>query len=641
MTCKSLLQALLLASVLGSSTTWAGVLDMPDATELPDAEKKSLLKDMDIPSVKERDPNPEGGPRLNVKEFRIQGLEDDPDFNISKAELIKRVEAIRFDLMGEGEKTKSGYTLKELAEMADLIAQIEEESADQHVGPVEVQKLVFLIREQRRRRGITLGMIETVADTITQYYRERGFILAKAYIPQQQVRDGVVSLNIMLGKLGSVEVVNAKRINQSLLKRTFNGALDQPVTADNTEENLYLINDIPGVYAQGYFEPGDQVGDTRLKLNVTKEGWFDTSVRIDNHGAKTTGENRVYGEFVLHNPSTLGDEIQLGALRTEEDSSYGAIHYSLPIYTPRLRVKVGASQNDFVSRINFGESSAAGVEYSGSAKVTDADISYHFARGRKLNSSLGLQFTSIKTNIDLNQDEKVPVVDTKLDNLSLNYHIDYLHEKRRSLHQFDIGVTSAKETDANRVNTANSGEGELLRDSNAQFFYYNYSLLSFFKNPIGQSDLRLVVNHSLQYAGKALSASNKFDLSGPNRARAFELNHFVADDAAHVAADIIFNTPKWLQFGGPEGSSQNGLTPFLLSDVAYGVTYPEFSTSEKSNALVADLGLGLKLNTEWGLRGNLAWAVQVTDKIKADANEITKDKSTSKNHLYLEFMYSY
>ena len=145
-------------------------------------------------------------------------------------------------------------------------------------------------------------MIETVADTITQYYRERGFILAKAYIPQQQVRDGVVSLNIMLGKLGSVEVVNAKRINKSLLKRTFNGSLDQPVTADNTEENLYLINDIPGVYAQGYFEPGDQVGDTRLKLNVTKESWFDTSVRIDNHGAKTTGENRLYGEFVLHNP---------------------------------------------------------------------------------------------------------------------------------------------------------------------------------------------------------------------------------------------------------------------------------------------------------------------------------------------------
>ena len=118
MTCKPIVKSLILiASVLAGSASLAGVLDMPEATELPEAEKKSLLKDMDIPTVKERDPNPEGGPRLNVKEFRIQGLEDDPDFNISKVELTKRVEAIRFDLMGEGEKTKSGYTLKELAEL--------------------------------------------------------------------------------------------------------------------------------------------------------------------------------------------------------------------------------------------------------------------------------------------------------------------------------------------------------------------------------------------------------------------------------------------------------------------------------------------------------------------------------------------
>ena len=66
--------------------------------------RKIPVKRHGHPRRKERDPNPEGGPRLNVKEFRIQGLEDDPDFNISKAELTKRVEAIRFDLMGEGEK---------------------------------------------------------------------------------------------------------------------------------------------------------------------------------------------------------------------------------------------------------------------------------------------------------------------------------------------------------------------------------------------------------------------------------------------------------------------------------------------------------------------------------------------------------
>jgi hemolysin activation/secretion protein len=433
-------------------------------------------------------------------------------------------------------------------------------------------------------------------------------------------------------------VVNAKRINENLIERTFAGIIDQPVTAAGAEEHLYLINDIPGVYAQGYFEPGTQVGDTHLKLNVTQEAWFNTSVRLDNHGAKTSGANRVYAELIVHDPSTFGDQLQLGGLRTEEDSSYGSVHYSLPLYTPRLRAKVGASQNDFISRIGDGEKIAGGLEFSGSARVADAEISYHLQRGRQKNSNLNLQFSSIKTQIDVAADSRV--VDTTLKNATLSYHFDILNEKSRSLHQLNIGITSS--TNADQLLQDFDGEGEdSLLDDKAEFLFYNYSLLSFFKNPFANSDLRVLINHNLQYAGKALVSANKFDLAGPTHARAFDINHFVADDAAHLGADIIFNTPRWLQFGGKEGSSQNGLTPFILTDIAYGQTYPEFTGSQKSTAMLADVGIGLKLNTDWGLRGNLAWATQVANKLEVAEDEVFTDRSGKKNHLYFEFMYSY
>src|SRR5690625_5846504 len=73
-------------------------------------------------------------------------------------------------------------------------------------------------------------MIETVADTITQYYRERGFILAKAYIPKQEVRDVVVTLTVLLGNLGEVNVHNNQRYSSGTVKRPFNAILDKPVT---------------------------------------------------------------------------------------------------------------------------------------------------------------------------------------------------------------------------------------------------------------------------------------------------------------------------------------------------------------------------------------------------------------------------
>src|SRR5690606_16613585 len=102
---------------------------------VPEYEAETLLLDLDVPSVRERDPDPEAGPRLNVREFRIQGIVEYPERGISRAELIKRVEAIRFELMDEGELLDSGYSLNELGELSDLIVEIEKETKEQHVGP--------------------------------------------------------------------------------------------------------------------------------------------------------------------------------------------------------------------------------------------------------------------------------------------------------------------------------------------------------------------------------------------------------------------------------------------------------------------------------------------------------------------------
>lgn len=325
---------LTLAVCLCSTAVRAGFLEMPDTSEVPEYERDSLLLDLDVPALRDRDPNPEAGPRLNVKEFRVQGLVEYPELGITRQEIIKRVEKIRFDMMDEGKLLDSGYTPEEIAQVSDLVAQIEKETEGRHVTPVEVQKLVFLIREQRRKRGITLGMIETVADTITHYYRERGFILAKAYIPKQHVRDGVVTLTLLLGDMGEVAVQNNHRYSEKQIKRIFNSSLGKPVSNTGVEENLYLVNDLPGLSATGYFEPGAQIGDTKLNVNVTREKRFSSNVRLDNHGSELTGLYRAYADFYWNNPSGLGDQVQLGVLESfqPDNSLYGSFRYSLPVY---------------------------------------------------------------------------------------------------------------------------------------------------------------------------------------------------------------------------------------------------------------------------------------------------------------------
>ncbi|MES2673554.1 MAG: ShlB/FhaC/HecB family hemolysin secretion/activation protein [Pseudomonadota bacterium] len=603
---------------------------MPDTTEAPQFERKSLLTDLDIPAVKDRDPDPQSGPRLNVKEFRIQGLVEFPDQGITREKIIQQVEAIRFDMMGEGKLLESGYTLDELGKVSDLIADIETETQDQHVGPLEVQKLVFLIREQRRQRGITLGMIETVANTITRYYRENGFILAKAYIPKQQVREGVVTLTVLLGELGEVTVQNNKRYSAKTIQNIFKSDLAKPVTNDLIEENLYLINDLPGISVQGYFEPGSQVGDTKLNVNVTSEQWYNATVRVDNHGSARSGEYRAYTEFRLHNPLTIGDQLEVGVLGTfdPQNSTYGSLRYNVPVLSSKVKFSAGVSNNDFESN------NSLNLPILGESKVFDAGLKYQLKRGRVKNLAAGVKVSKIESTLRIGQISGGGLDDT-LQNIELFGDFDLLNEKARVLHQGNISIIATK-----FVAGVEDGQEE-----SAYMFGVDYSRLSFINIPFTKVESKMVLRLSAQYSGVALASVNQYALAGPTRTRGFSVTEYSADDAIFLGADWIFKGPG---FNGLKISGErfdNMVQPFMFADVGYGVVHSLKNTTLNPTqdtgddyAQLADVGFGLKLNYKENMRGNLIIAFPVAAK---NSTFVEGEKPGDGINIYFDMQYGF
>ncbi len=608
----------------------AGFLEMPDTTEAPQFERKSLLTDLDIPAVKDRDPDPQSGPRLNVKEFRIQGLVEFPDQGITREKIIQQVEAIRFDMMGEGKLLESGYTLDELGKVSDLIADIETETQDQHVGPLEVQKLVFLIREQRRQRGITLGMIETVANTITRYYRENGFILAKAYIPKQQVREGVVTLTVLLGELGEVTVQNNRRYSAKTIQNVFKGDLAKPVTNDLIEENLYLINDLPGISVQGYFEPGSQVGDTKLNVNVTSEQWYNATVRVDNHGSARSGEYRAYTEFRLHNPLTIGDQLEVGVLGTfdPQNSTYGSLRYNVPVLSSKVKFSAGVSNNDFESN------NSLNLPILGESKVFDAGLKYQLKRGRVKNLATGVKVSKIESTLSIGQISGGDLDDT-LQNMELFGDFDLLNEKARVLHQGNISIIATK-----FVAGVEDGQEE-----SAYMLGVDYSRLSFINIPFTKVESKMVLRASGQYSGVALASVNQYALAGPTRTRGFSVTEYSADDAIFFGADWIFKGPGFngLKIAGER--IDNIMQPFVFADVGYGVVHSLKNTtlnptqdSGDDYAQLADVGFGLKLNYKESMRGNLIIAFPVAAK---NSTFVEGEKPGDGINIYFDMQYGF
>lgn len=586
---------------LFNSQAYAGFLEMPDTTEVPEFERESLLLDLDIPALRDRDPNPEAGPRLNIKEFRVQGLVEYPDLGITRGKIIKQVEKIRFDMMEEGAQLSSGYTVSELEEVSDLIAEIEKETDGRHVGPVEVQKLVFLIREQRRQRGITVGMIEVVADTITRYYRERGFILAKAYIPKQHVRDGVVTITLLLGQLGEIEVKNNKRYSEKLIKRVFNKSLGRPVTNESVEENLYLINDLAGLSVSGYFEAGSQVGDTKLNVNVNSEKRYAANMRLDNHGSDKTGEFRAYTDFYLNNPLGIGDQLQLGVLGSfnPENSLYGSLRYSLPIYTPNLGFSLGASNNDFVSA-TAGSTSDSDFEITGKSLVLDGTFTYKLNRTRKENRNIMLGFSDIKSEIQYG-DLLNAGTEKTVRKIDLTYGFDVLNEQKRILHQGGITLTVS-----DFVEGAEEGQ-----DQSPGIISFDYSRLSFVKVPFTDKDSKWILRGAGQFSDAALSEVLQFGLAGPTRSRGFEINEFYADDALFLGSDLVFNGPGLGGYTIAGEKLEDVLQPFVFFDIAYGRNNAYVEGDDDVDTHLIDAGAGIKIVFADGLRGNLSIAFPI------------------------------
>jgi hemolysin activation/secretion protein len=618
--------------VTWGSSSFAGFLDMPEIEEVPDFEKKTLMLDLDIPSVRERDPDPQGGPRLNVKEFRVQGIVEFPELGITRKALAEKVESLRYKLMSEDLFIEGGYRLDELSEIASLLQTIEEDTEDKPVTGVELQKMVFLLRDQMRKRGVTLGMIEQVSDAISNFYRERGFILAKAFIPEQKVRDGVVTLTLLLGELGEVEAENNSRYSSKTIERAFADQINKPVMTSSIEEGLYLINDLPGIQVQGYFEPGVQVGDTSLHINTVSEEKIAGTVRLDNHGSETTGKYRVYSEVLLFNPFGWSDQLQLAALASFEPDNtvYGKIRYDSYILGPRWRFSTGVSSNDFVSTSILSKTT---LEASGKSLVSDVSLGYLFKRSRKRNFSMDLSYTNIQTELTIAGSDRP---DTSVDNIRLGVNFDILNERSRALHIGSVGLVSS--------GSEEEVVGAQSTEINSQSNYYltaDYSILKFMKFPFTDADTRLLIEVGAQYTGESLQSVNQFSMTGPTKVRGFGVNQFFVDSGLRIGSEWMFSAPKFMDVSIFGGSLKDVIQPYVLTDASYGVAN-SFESDDNSGNLndpvtgsFVSAGVGLKINIGDNWRGDFSWSKGLMKNISSS------EESELESNVYFSLQYGF
>jgi hemolysin activation/secretion protein len=434
-------------------------------------------------------------------------------------------------------------------------------------------------------RNVTLGDLEGLAQAITARYKERGYFLAQAVVPVQTVRDGIVEISVIEGRLGKVDVNVAPDAPLSEARvRGFLAPLQpgEAVNAQAYERSMLLLSDQPGVKVSSGLQEGTQPGTTDLSVEVAAAPRWAFTAEADNHGTKESGRFRVGGTARWLSPFGIGDNLDMRLMVSNNNGlQFGRVAYEAPIGTSGLRAGVG------LARVNYelgGEFAELGAQ--GKADVLDFSLNYPLIRQRQQNLFLRLgadvkNLTDEMNAVDLTSKKRVH-----------GFGLGWAWERRDEM--FCGGYWASSGT---------LYRGDLsIRDEQSRAFDQSiaghHTEGGYTKLTFQLSRLQAIVpNHSLyvaiggQRASKNLDASEKLSLGGARAVRAYPSGELLVDEGA-------IGTVEW------RWSVNSELTPFVFYDAARGKIVRDPSPFDTGSNRHSLRGFGIGIS--WSRPGNFA-----------------------------------
>ena len=523
-----------------------------------------------LPPKKGEAPRGDEGERTYVRSIILQGVINHPKAKISLQQIKELVQ--KYEFLGHKAEESPGVVDKsierqKLGETGQLI-------------PGAVMLNTYL----------TIGLLQSLAGDITNYYRKHGFILAQAYVPEQKVVNGDVTIKILEGKLGHVLVENNDLYGRRVLLKPFSGEIGQPVYKPAVESALLYLTDYPGLSVFGVFRPGTEVGTTDLVIRVKDESRLNTSIQLDNYGSKFTGKYRLRGDFSLNNLTGAADTVKGSVLQTFKPSNgvYGALSYERPLSNVRDSVGLGYSRNTYSIG---GELADSGI--SGNSQITNLFWRRSFQRGISWNSNGLLAFArkDAKLSVPIDTTDKLAVLSAEYNFNSLSTDFSRVNFGSVKLSQGLGGILGAMKASNDPSASRQGGSGKHAGGSfsKLEFRYDHIQRLT--------TNQTLLAGLSGQYSSDLLTSMEQMALGGPTSVRAFPIAEYLVDSGYLASLEWAIKAPGFADkpaFGHYTWGQLFQVSVF--ADIAGGTINDPLST-DRASVSISGMGVGLRFNS--------------------------------------------
>ncbi len=404
---------------------------------------------------------------------------------------------------------------------------------------------------------VDISAIQRMVKEINDLFGDRKITTAAAFLPPQKLKDGIVHVKIVEGRLGKLLVKGANALSPAFVLSHVDEKPGDIVDLPSLSNRLAMFNSTGFARIQAALQPGVAFGLTDIELSVTEPPRNQLQLFVDNQGVPAVGQNEVGALVQLYSPLMFDDRLTLYAVKSGGNVN-GSVSYNVPL--DPWGGRIGASYVDGAIKDISGPYQSLDVQ--GTSEVASINLSQpvfaHDAWLLQLNGA-------VSRNISNSTESGVPITANFATLETGGFRISYAGDS------FSASVSPTL-TDVQSRSAVSNGE--------ANFLLQGGSFVSSLKLP---ADFNATFNGSWQASSVQLIPGDQlFQIGGPTTVRGYPANAVAAPDGFYSNLELHHALPFL----------NGALDAYAFYDE--GAVYNHFPAIQDLNSL----GLGVSWNVD-------------------------------------------
>ena len=442
--------------------------------------------------------------------------------------------------------------------------------------------LAPLLAEYEDREVAAEDLLE-LRDRITRRYVEAGYINSGAVIPDQDVRDGIVTIDIIEGELDEVRITGAEILREGFLEGRIRASAEPVLNVDRLQEELQRLLAEPTVdRLDARLGPGAERGRSRLEVDVDEARRFTSALQFDNDRSPSVGE--LQGEVEVVARSVLGfNDPAFARFDVTDGLRDIAFGYNVPLTTNDLRLRVFGEYID----ADVVEEPFDQLDIESESYTLEIGLRQPLIRGLNNQFSLGVDFVRRHSRTTLLGDPFPIARDGESDITALRFIADGLARSRND-------VVALRSTLSVGLDTLGATGGAPGFDDDGQFVAW-LAQGQYARRFTERGD-EVILRADVQLAADPLLPLEQIAIGGLDSVRGYRRSALVRDNG--VVASIegrfpLFDLPI-PELTRPTDDPSVRLAPF--ADVGHGWNSGDRGPPGRASETISSIGIGALWN---------------------------------------------